>query len=905
MPNSLYNRFKEICFKTPNKIAVIKDGVSLSYEELDSKSDLIAKYIRSLKYQKPVGVLFDRSIDLIIAILGILKSGNPYVPLDKSYPKDRLDFMIKKSDTDLIITDDTSFSKSNKKKLIAFDSILKKSMKENTPSNDNAFGELTYIIFTSGSTGEPKGVVMPTFVLENLIDWQIKSSSVKRTLQFAPISFDVSFQEIFSTLCAGGTLILIEENERKDPERLLHLIDKLEIERIFLPAVMLNYMAQIANLNKLYPHSLKEVITAGEQLVITPSIQSFFKILKDCRLFNQYGPSETHVVTSFTLPKEVNRWAELPSIGTAISNVELKILDKNLKPAKKGELFICDPFIAKGYINNPEITNRYFILDPQKEDHRMYATGDIVRLNKNKQLEFLGRKDNQIKVSGYRVESAEVEYLLSKDKNIFECAVCPIVKENSPTYLVAYIVLKNKKAKVSSLKENLQKHAPNYMVPKDFIVIDKLPKTPSGKLNRKALVEKYVKKEESVNDSEKPKLEEIWREILHVDNFDKNQTFFELGGTSLLLLQLYTQISKHFKKKIPIALLLKNNTFNALSDLLEGNEKQEKEDMIHISDNPEKEKIAVIGMVCNFPKNHNPEAFWDFLIAGKESIEFFAPHQDSSQLNPFEHDVYCTSVIDDADLFDAEFFGYSKTEAEMMDPQQRKFLELSWELLEKTGYLNNKATKKIGVFAAQGFSGYLVNNINPNLDYRSNRYFFERFSDLQVMMGGDKDYLPTKVSFKLGLEGPSINVQSACSSSLVAVHLAKQALLNKECELALVGAVNIMSPSKHKYTFQKDMPWSPDGHIRTFDEKSEGMMMAQGLGAVLLKPLSKAIKDKDNILAVISGSGVSNDGNNGKSNFLAPTIDGQVRSLKLALRDANISANKISFIDSCLEEFNL
>jgi len=661
---------------------------------------------------------------------------------------------------------------------------------------------------------------------------------------------------------------------------------------------MLNYIAQIADLNKTFPTSLKEVITAGEQLIITPVIRSFFKILKHCRLINQYGPSETHVVTSFTLPKNVNQWGKLPPIGKPISNIQLKILNEKLTATTEGELFICAPFIAKGYVNNPKDTNKSFIPDPQNTKNLLYATGDIVKLNKKKQLEFVGRKDDQVKISGYRIELAEIEYLLSKDKNVLECAVCPIMAENRPTFLVAFIVLKNEKTEILDIKQSIGTLVPNYMTPKDFVVIDKLPRTPSGKLDRKVLIQTYIEKKETTTHSELTKLEEIWRDLLHITDFDKNKTFFELGGTSLLLLQLYTKIFETFKQKIPVAMLLKNSTFNAVSDLLKGNIIQGKEAVIQDFGKPVKEKIAVIGMACNFPKCHTPDEFWNFLSTGKESIESFGPSQDLSMLDPFEHDVFCSSTIDDANLFDAEFFGYSKTEAEMMDPQQRKFLELSWELLEKTGYLNNNTTKKIGVFASQGFSSYLVNNLNPNLDYRSNRYFFERFSDLQVMMGGDKDYLPTKVSFKLGLEGPSINVQSACSSSLVAIHLAKQALLNGECEMALVGAVNIMSPSKHKYTFQKDMPWSPDGHTRTFDERSEGMMMAQGLGVVLLKPLSKAIKDKDNILAIISGSGVSNDGNNGKSNFLAPTIDGQTRSLQQALKDANILPDKISFIET-------
>lgn len=310
--------------------------------------------------------------------------------------------------------------------------------------------------------------------------------------------------------------------------------------------------------------------------------------------------------------------------------------------------------------------------------------------------------------------------------------------------------------------------------------------------------------------------------------------------------------------------------------------------------------IAIIGMACRFPGAKNVNEFWENLCKGEESITFFSDDEiakEDSELLKQANYVKANAILADIEDFDATFFGYSAKEADTMDPQQRVFLECAWEALDNAGYNSDNPEELIGVYAGSGPSTYLFNNVFPNQPLSNQRTFFEPMNELHSTLGNEKDFLPTRVSYKLNLKGPSFNVQTACSTSLVAIHLACQSLVDGECDIALAGGVSIRTPQNVGYLHQEGMIFSPDGHCRSFDAKAKGTVFGDGSGVVVLKSLNDAIADGDNIYAVIKGSAVNNDGAD-KVGYTAPSVNGQAAVISEALAVANVEAESISYIEA-------
>ena len=309
--------------------------------------------------------------------------------------------------------------------------------------------------------------------------------------------------------------------------------------------------------------------------------------------------------------------------------------------------------------------------------------------------------------------------------------------------------------------------------------------------------------------------------------------------------------------------------------------------------------IAIIGMACRFPGAKNTHQFWDNLLYGRESITFFSDEElenGNEELIKDPNFVRAGSILEDVKYFDAQFFGFSEYEASILDPQHRKFLECSWEALEDGGYGPYTLEGSTGIFAGSGFSSYFLNNVHPSIGYHPNRTFLESMNELQLLIANDRDYLATRVAYKLNLRGPSINVQTACSTALVAVHLACENILNGTCDMALAGAVTILCSQKTGYLYQQDMIFSPDGHCRPFDAEARGTVFGSGVGVVLLKKLTDAIRDGDTIHAVIKGTAVNNDGLN-KVGYSAPSVEGQASVMAEALVVAGLEPKDISFIE--------
>ncbi len=585
----IHQLFEAQVDRTPDAVAVVYADKQFTYQELNQRANQLAHYLQSLgvKADVLVGLCVQRSLELVIGLLGILKAGGAYVPLDPDYPADRLSFMLEDTQVPVLLTTTDLVDRlpDNLAQLVILDrdwQTIEIESSENfqhqvTPNN------LGYVIYTSGSTGKPKGVAMTQIALSNLIGWQLNNTKISqggRTLQFSPISFDVSFQEIFTTWSSGGTLILIAEELRKDTLALLNFLDREGIEKLFVPFVALQQLTEMAVSINLFPAQLKEVITAGEQLQITPAITEFFTQLADCRLFNHYGPSESHVVTSLSLPDSVEDWATLPPIGRPISNTQIHILDAYLNPVPigiSGEIYIGGVCLAREYLNRPDLTAEKFQLDPfdDRQISRLYKTGDLARYLPTGDIEYLCRVDNQVKIRGFRIEIGEVEVVLIKYSAISQVAVIADGKMSGNKRLIAYVVPHQQQTiTVQEMRSFLSSRLPDYMIPSAFIVLDRLPITPSGKLDRRALPspDEIRKELEETFIAPRNELEiqltKIWRKVLGIPSIGIRDNFFELGGHSLIAVRLFAEIEQIWGRNLPLATLFQAQTIEKMADLL-------------------------------------------------------------------------------------------------------------------------------------------------------------------------------------------------------------------------------------------------------------------------------------------------------------------------------------------------
>ncbi|WP_136807514.1 non-ribosomal peptide synthetase [Desulfosediminicola flagellatus] len=597
--------FEEQCQKNESRIALSWSGQSISYRQLNGAANQIAKMLRT-KGVGPdvvVAVALDRSVDMVAAVVGILKAGGACLPVDLSNPLERSRTIFVDSGARILITSSEIIDKHQQFKTVidekiseAFliDTISYTAPAEDPPpltQNLDDLDDLAYVLYTSGSTGKPKGVAMPHRSLTNLIRWQLAEEGFGDkaiTLQFSPLCFDVSFQEIFCTLCSGGNLVLIDENVRRDSEALLDLLVSSKIERLFMPFVALQQLAITAVKKRQYPSFLRNLITAGEQLRITDPVRTFFNELPECRLHNQYGPTESHVVTSLTLPIDVSTWPILPSIGRPIDNCAIYILENNMEPAPvgvPGELFIGGQVCARGYLNRQELTIERFISDPFSAvpDARMYRSGDLARYLPDGSIECLGRVDHQVKIRGFRVELQEIESVLDCFSAVRECAVIVDDQDDAQPELAAYVV-GIAESDMADLRLKLAEKLPSYMVPRYLVPIEKMPLTANGKIDRQKLLAIDRSANTAVLESQASRpteqiLCEIWARVLELPTVHPQDNFFDIGGHSLLATQLISEINALFSLTLPIRDIFDCPTVTELADRIDSNEVQEEEDL--------------------------------------------------------------------------------------------------------------------------------------------------------------------------------------------------------------------------------------------------------------------------------------------------------------------------------------
>ncbi|MEW9702890.1 amino acid adenylation domain-containing protein, partial [Paenibacillus sp. SI8] len=573
---TIHRMFEQQAEKTPDEVAVVFGKRQLTYRELNEKANQLARTLRGkhVGADQAVGIMVERSLDLVVGILGILKAGGAYVPIDPELPEERVGYMLGNSGAAILLTQSHLIGKA------AFDGeildLSNDALYDSDGSNlvlSDSPDQLFYIIYTSGTTGKPKGVMLEHRNMVNLLHHVFRHGNIhygSRVLQYTTMSFDVCYQEIFSTLCSGGNLYLIDGETKREVHKLLHFIEEAQIEVLFLPVSFLKFIFNEQEFASQVPSCVRHIVTAGEQLVVTNQLRSYLQ-KNDVHLHNHYGPSETHVVTIFQMDPHGDI-PELPSIGRPISNNGIYILNESLQLqpfGAPGELFIAGDNVGRGYRNNDELTVEKFIQNPYRAGERMYRTGDLARWMPDGNLAFLGRIDHQVKIRGHRIELGEIESQLLNHPSVTAAAVLDRKDAQGGTYLCAYYV-SDRPLQSLELRTYLLQTLPEYMIPSFFMELGKLPVTPNGKTDRRSLPEPegeivsgtaYAPPTNVVEEALLP----IWQEVLGVERVGIHDNFFSLGGHSLKAMTLMSRINKHFNADIPLRMLFESPTAEGLA----------------------------------------------------------------------------------------------------------------------------------------------------------------------------------------------------------------------------------------------------------------------------------------------------------------------------------------------------
>ena len=579
----VHELFEEQVKRSPDAVAVVFGDEHLSYSELDARANRLANYllVRSLRVESRVGLSLERSVEMAVAVLGILKAGAACVPLDPSYPPDRLQYMVRDAGVEWLVTAGAAAEQlpaGGAAQLLRLDYHFEEiELETSTPPPVTIDAQnLFYVIYTSGSTGRPKGVALSHAAIANLIGWDgTVLSPQSRTLQFSSLNFDASFHELFLTWASGGTVVLITREEQRDPLALSHEIRCQSVERLNLPAAIIDSVLE--ELAATGCHTVRELISTAEQMQIAPRWWSWLE-QEGCRVWNHYGPSETQVITAWQAWSGSLGNLSHPPIGRPISNCRAYVLNVELDPAPigvGGELYLGGIGVARGYLNQPGQTAERFVPDRNNTiaGSRLYRTGDLARYFRDGGIEYLGRIDQQVKIRGFRIEPGEIEARLGEHPAVREAVVVASGESDAGKRLTAYYT--GEETGAEALRAHLSSALPEYMVPAAYVHLEALPLTPNGKLDRRALPiqgdEAYARRgyEAPVGEIE-TRLAEIWAELLKVERVGRQDDFFELGGHSLLAVRALSRLRQDLGVEAALADIFRHPSLAEFARSVEG-----------------------------------------------------------------------------------------------------------------------------------------------------------------------------------------------------------------------------------------------------------------------------------------------------------------------------------------------
>ncbi|HKP47822.1 MAG TPA: amino acid adenylation domain-containing protein, partial [Pyrinomonadaceae bacterium] len=586
--------FEEQVRQHPLRTAAISHDGDLNYSELDARANQVARMLRANRASREsiVGICIDRSIDMAIGIVGILKAGAAYLPLDPDYPKDRLAWLLHDSAVSTIVTKSTlaeMVSDAGARLILLDGGELEEQSKEKFDANPQS-DDLAYVIYTSGSTGEPKGVEIEHGNLANYLlalQHEIQLTAADRYLHTASISFSSSRRQLLLPLSQGATVVIANSEERKDPLALFEMIKRNDVSVMdAVPSFWRTCTDLLLSLDtitraRLLDNRLRLMLSASEPLLsdIPDTWKNRFNHAAEH--IHMFGQTETAgIVCTYRVRERNSSDVAMVPIGKPIANTDIYILDedKQLAPlGTPGELYIGGAGVGRGYLKRPDISAHKFIIHSFEGEPpvRLYRTGDFARLTGAGVIEFSGRQDSQVKLRGFRIELGEIEAALVRHPDVKECAVIIRNAASGTKELVAYFVGRETSPAASDLRSFLAKRLPDYMVPATFVELKALPLTANGKIDKRALPEPTKVRADASTAYDPPstatekRVANIWETVLGIRSIGMRDNFFELGGHSLLAIQVIARLNSEYKRVVPLRTLFDHPTVAELSASLD------------------------------------------------------------------------------------------------------------------------------------------------------------------------------------------------------------------------------------------------------------------------------------------------------------------------------------------------
>ncbi len=905
--------------------AVLRDGAEpISYRTFADRAGGMAQYLAKAGVRPGdiVALAGPRSLDLLVAIYGVLMAGGTYVPLGADQPAARMAAMLEDLGHPLVLAAPecrANVERAGARVLALSDSGLA------TPVDFASPESLAYILFTSGSTGRPKGVAIEHHAVLNRILWMASTFPIGPSdvvLQKTPVTFDVSVWELFWWSWTGAAVALPPPGTERDPEALVDFSDRHGVTVLhFVPSMLAELLSVIEAKPALARRlaRLRYVFASGEALD-TKLVERFDRLLHrpfGVELHNLYGPTEATVDVTW---QPCSPWTggDIVPIGRPIANTAIYILDARRRPQPigiAGEICIGGPQVARGYVGRPDLTAERFVTDPFRAGGRAYLTGDLGRYRRDGSIEYLGRIDHQVKIRGQRIEPGEIERALESHPAIARAYVIAEVSAGL-TNLHAFVDVRAP-VTTADLRSHLRNRVTDAMIPARFLRLINAPLTSSGKTDRKALTGEPLDRPRTVAPiedtivagAEEEAIRAIWKVLLPDADPSLRDGFFEAGGNSLLVVRLHAQLDARWPGAFAVADLFALVTIaeqaarvRTFCGQVEPSQAAPQLSTLEpavlqaVAQDPVPQvppgAIAIVGMAVRLAGAESLDDMWRDVIAGVDRVQGLPPERAADAATLF--DVLGLTVpkrfreaayLDDIAGFDPRRFRMSPADASMLDPEQRLFLDTAARALDDGGRGGQSLDgAKVGVFVGGA----------PTSAWRDAvaAAFPERLE--QVFALNVPSNIATRLGFLHDWHGPAMLVDTACSSALSAVHTAVRALRNGECNWALAGAAKVIAvPLDADQRITID---SSTARTRAFAEGADGTGSGEGSAVFLLRPLAAALRDGDPVHAVILGSAINQDG--ASSGPTAPNPGAQAAVIRAAAADAGVSLASVSHIEA-------
>lgn len=878
--------------------AILTQAGAVSYAHLSKDVRKVAATLwdRGVRKGDFVGILAGRGVEAIVAMLACARIGAVFAPLDPSHARERLPFIVNDLGVKTVLTsaryhDEAEALLGGPFDLTAIADVMKgpkaKGLDYAYPAGEDAF----CVLYTSGTTGNPKGVLVPNRAVTSMVFGhpELWFEPSDRALCSATFACDGALLELWGPLLSGAAAAVVEV-AKPSLEDIAHVMRRDQVTVTSFYAGMLNLMID----RQLDAFATVRAVETGGDVMSLPHAAKLLERFPDIALYNDYGPTET---CNFSMSHRVTA----ADIASGVISIGRGAVYEEPFLTETGELAIAGDGVALGYHNRAEETAKRFVADPREgRTGLVYLTGDLAEIDAQGVFWFKGRADRQVKLAGHRVELDEVEHVLRACDGVEDAFVALRDATSGAKQMVGFYT---GTASAATVIDSAAKILPRETLPKRLEWVEAFTLTGAGKVNRAAMLAGLAdapRASVSTAASENAvqhAIAQAWQTVLGVAAGPEDR-FFDLGGSSLQLIDAHALIEKALGRTLDITLMFE---VPRLADLaakiagMDGVTLATTAPMVSGSD-----KIAIVGMSARLPQADTLEEFWAVMAEGRSVISRFDPSELADDATPEQRAdpnyVPARSVLNDVDKFDAKFFGMMPLEAAQTDPQGRVFLEVCQHALDDAGLDPARFSGSVGVFAGGSMSTYFLENLmGTRADLRDFTSQFQ-IGNYTMLTGNDADSIATRVAYKLGLNGPAIAINTACSTSLVAISQAVACLRAGQSDAVLAGGVSITFPQERGYMHQEGGMGSADGQCRPFDAAASGTVFGHGAGVVVLKRLADAVEAGDRIYGVIEGVGLNNDGAD-KMSYTAPSVKGQADAIRMAHRDAGVTAGEIGYVE--------